>query len=249
MRQLKLLGIALIAILSLSIAATTTAQAVTLKFLPEKAKFSFKSKAGTVTKLKALGGQGIECKSVSGTGEATTEELGLVDFLFLECKDTILGTKCTGLNDTTTGSILVHAEWHLRHLLEHPTDVDFVILILGDGTTGSTAAHFSCLGILFTVTGCVASDDILLIDELLWLAGQLEKELLVNFLPKEAGSGDALNTSIDTDNSLGMETCELKTKKEAGTAESSSQSGTGVVEKCTSGGVECTFLFDLTGTP
>jgi len=243
MRQLKLLGIALIAILSLSIAATTAQAEITLKLLPEGAKFSFKS--NTKTKLKTLGGKEIECASTSGTGESTSAALGFADFLFLECKEPKLGVKCTGLNDTTTGSILLHAEYHLRHLLEHPKDVDLVILPIGDGTTGSTAAHFSCFGVLFTVTGCVASDDILLVNKELWLALQLDKELLVNFLPKEAGSGDALNTSIDTANSLGMETCELKTKQENGTAESSSQEGTGIVEKCTNGGVECTFLFDL----
>jgi len=246
MRQLKQLGIALIAMLSLSIAATTTTQAVTLKFLPEKAKSTFKSTGKTILR-KLGGGAAVECLSVSGTAEGITEELGLVDFLFLDCLDTVLKTKCTGLNDTTTGSILVHAEWHLRHLLEHPTDVDLVILILGDGTTGSTAAHFSCLGVLQTVTGCVASDDLLLDNKELWLAGQLEKLFLVNFLPKEAGSGDALNTSIDTANSLGMENCILLSKQEAGTAESSSQEGNGEVEKCESGGVACTFLIDLTG--
>jgi len=246
MRQLKLVSIAFIAILSLSIAATTAAQAVELKMLPEKAKFSFKSSGAT--RWKTLGGKAIECESVSGTGEAVSERLGLVDFLFLGCKEPTLKVNCTGLNDTTTGSILVHAEYHLRHLLEHPTDVDLVILILGDGTTGSTAEHYSCFGVLFTRTGCLASDDILLVNKELWLAGQLEKELLVNFLPKEAGSGDALNTSIDTDNSLGMESCMLLTKQEAGTAESTSLEVTLTFQNCEHGGVACTFLYDLTGT-
>jgi len=251
MRQLKQLGIALIAILSLSIAATTAAQAVELKFLPEKAKFSFKSTGKTV--LRKLGtATTVECLTVEGTGEATSERLGLIDFLFLDCLEPSLKVKCTGLNDTTTGSILVHAEYHLRHLLKEPgpeKDLILVILVLGDGTTGSTAAHFSCLGVLQTVTGCVASDHLLLDNKELWLAGQLEKLFLVNFLPKVGSLGDQSYTSVDTDNSLGMETCVLSAKQEGGTAESASQEGNGEVEKCTtSTGTECTFLIDLTGS-
>jgi len=246
MRQLKLLGIALIAILSLSITATTAAQAVELKFLPEHAKFTIKG--NTKPQLRKLaGGESVICETVEGEGEALTERLGDINLLFLGCHLSLIGSKCTGLNDEIVGSVLVTAEYHLRHLLENGDPI-IVILITGDGATGSTVVHFTCLGVLITVLGCVASDDLLKDNNTLWVAGELVELFLVNFLPKEKSLGDQAFTSIDTDNSLGMETCLLSSKQEAGTEESSSEEANGVVEKCKSGGVACTFLIDLSGT-
>jgi len=234
MRSLKLIGIALLASLSLTIAATSAAQAVTLKFLPEKSTFKFAGNGSSM--LETLGKKRIVCLSFTGSGEIHSERLGQMVFFFTDCLEASLKLKCTGLSDTTTGNITIAAEWHLRHLLS-PNEAAFDIAIL------VSAVHFSCAGLLFTVNGCVASDD--LVRKSIWLAGELASIFEFAFL---LSNGDAAVPSIDTDNSLGMENCILLTKQEAGTAESSGEEGSAIAEKCEAGGLECTFLVDLTGT-
>jgi len=238
MKWLKLFGITVVAICSLGIAATSAAQAVELKFLPEKAKFGFRS-SGVVT-FRTLGGKGIECEKVTGSGEGTSQRTGTIELKCVNAKDLVLGTTCTGLSDVAgSGNITVNGTYDLRHLLApQAEDVNLAILV--------TSVHFSCLGILFVVSGCVASDDLKKNVTELWLKGEKVTSFVVNFLVKAANEkGDALVTLIDTDTSAGMETCELKTKQEGGANESSSLEGTGTVENCTVGGNACEFVFDL----
>jgi len=242
MKRLKILGVALFAILSLGVTIASVAQAVeTLpKLLPAGLGFSFKSKVGEITKLSTLGGKSIECEKVTGSGEeAANESLGKVEFKFEKCKDSLLKTTCTGLSDTAGNITVKNTEWHLRHLLKpEEAFVNIVILV----PAGSV--HFSCLGILFTVEGCVASMDILTLGGLN-AVNLLLSDAMVNFLTT---NGDPNPLSVDTEDSLGMENCELKTKQENQAAESSGQSGTGEIEKCEAGGKECTFLIELAGT-
>jgi len=238
MRQLKLLGLTLMAILSLSVVATSAASALTLEGLPAKLKFSFASTAGEKTQLVTLSNKNILCESVSGSGEFLSARLGDVEFKFIKCKDDVIGTTCTGLSDTS-GNITVKGEFHLRHLLS-PSEAFVTLAILVSGV------HFSCLGILFTVNGCVASDDVLTEKGGVNAVNVLRSSYFANFLQS---GGDAVVKSIDTDNSLGMEACTLLTKQENGTAETSGQLGSGTIngfknEK----GETVTALIDLTGT-
>jgi len=243
MRQLKMLWVALMAALSLGVVATSVAQAVELKYLPENSSFLLKSDSERAI-LETLGKKAVECLSLTGGGETTSERLGLVELDFKDCLVKGVGTKCTGLSDVTTGNITLKGEWHLRHLLA-PDELyaNMVLLISG--------AHFSCLGVLFLVNGCVASGDRLLDGT----ESQKEKSakegeaghesFLLNF---SQTAGDAQIKEIDKDNSLGMETCELKTKQEAGANESSGEAVNVIVEKCKQGGNACLFSYDLTGT-
>ena len=239
MRQVKLLGLALMAILSLSIAATSAASALTLEGLPAKLKFSFASTAGEKTQLVTLGGKNILCESVSGSGEFLSMRLGDVEFKFIKCKDDLLGTTCTGLSDTA-GNITVKGEFHLRHLLS-PNEAFVTLVILVSGV------HFSCLGILFTVNGCVASDDVLTEKGGSNAVNVLRSSYFANFLQS---GGDAVVTSIDTDTSLTtMEECVLLTKQEGGTAETSGQLGSGTINGFKNEKNETvTALSDLSGT-
>jgi len=240
MKRFKLLCLALMAMFSLAAAVTSVAQAEeSIEILPGVGtKFSFASKAGENTKLETLGGSKIECKKVTGSGETTSVQLGKVEFKFVECEEPALKVKCTGLGDTVTGSITVkEAEFHIRHLLPASEGANLAVLVKG--------IHFSCLGILFTVEGCVASMDILT------LAGVsavnlLVLDVVVDFLQEK---GDQKPISIDTESGLAMENCELKTKKETAAAESSGQLGSGTLEKFEKGGVPVTILIDLKLTP
>jgi len=239
MRRLKLIGLALIAMLSLGIASASMAQAVEfhLKVLPEDAKFTFASTANTETRLETLEKKAIVCKKVEGSGNFTTERLGQVEFKFSSCKDAILGTTCTGLADTA-GNITVKGEFHIRHLLPATEGVNIAVLVTG--------VHFSCLGILFTVNGCIASKDILKEKAGVSAVNLLLTEMFVEF---SQNAGDPSVPSIDTDNSLAMETCELLTKQEAGSAVMSGQAGSGTLKNFQNKeGVSVTGLIDLEGT-
>lgn len=238
MKRVRLLGLGTLAILAISITTATTAQAANIEMLPTNAKFTFQSTAGANTVLRSLGGSVIECEKAKGTSESTSARLGTATFLFEKCS--AFGFPCTGLKSgEPSGDIEVLAAIHLRHLLktieEKKPGIDLVVLL--------EHVHFTCVIILVLVLGCVASDDILTaatngvpVDNLLLTS------MFVNFLESAANSGDAINPSIDTDNSLGMEECVLLTKEGAGEKayESSSQRGSGTITVTTG-----TFLIDL----
>jgi len=235
MRQLKLLGIALVAILSLGLAAVSAAQAVELKFLPEKATWTLKSN-GPVTLVRLGGGQ-IVCTSAAEGAEGTSEAAGIAEAIFSGCLDPVMKTACTGLSDTT-GNITFKGAWHLRHLLSPLEEDTTLVLLFG-------TAHYSCSSLLFLLGGCLASDDLKKDNNTLLLRNELVSLFQVNFLQV---NGDAVVKSIDTSTSLGMEECVLLSKLENGAWESEALEGSFTAEKCEAGGKPCTFLIDLKGT-
>jgi hypothetical protein len=242
MKQIRLLGLALMAIFAVSIAATTAAQAVTLEILPAKAKFTFESKAGEATILRTLGGKKVECEKVTGTAEATSARLGPVEFKFVGCKEPATSVSCTGLEDAESGHITVKAEFHIRHLLNGAANGVSLMILVGH-------VHFTCLIILFLVLGSVCSDDILNMSGGEPADNKLLSSFFVSFLDSgtlEKPTGDPKVTEVDTDNSLEMAKCELLTKE--GTSaeklyETSSQLGSGTMKPTTG-----TALIDLSGT-
>lgn len=209
-----------------------------LAILPAKATFTVKSTAGENMRLETLGGKKIECRKDTGSGEVVSGRLGSLELKWTECEEPTLKTKCTGLGDTF-GNITVKAEFHLRHLLPASEGVDLLALV--------GHVHFTCLGVLFLMLGCVASGDILDKSGGVSVVNKLLSSLFLNILQEK---GDGKVVSVDTDNGLGMENCELKIAEgTSGTYESAGQLGSGTIETCKSAGVECTFLIDLTGTP
>jgi hypothetical protein len=234
MERLKPLGFALIALLSTMLTAASIAQGVELKLLPPKAKFNYNSIGGAT--LETLTGKKVECEHVEGKGEVLSERLGEVTLVFEGCKS--LGIACTGLSDTTSGHITIEAEFHIRHLLE------------GEGVSIAFLVghvHFSCSIVLLLVLGCVASMDLLSGEKGENVVNHLRMSYFVSFLQTK---GDQEPTSIDTDNSLAMETCTLKVKEGTGEYVSSGLLGSGEVKDCENEiGQLCTFLIDLSGTP
>jgi len=235
MTRVKWAGFIAIAALALGIATVSPANAAELKNLPEKVTFTFKS-SGSL-RLETLGGKGVDCTSLTGHGEFTSERLGIAEFKFTECKEPSIGITCTGLSDTT-GNVTVAASFHTRHLLPASEGVDVATLI--------SSVHFSCLGVLFTDSGCQASMDLLTTSGGENIVGKLRSSVFIDYLQER---GDQKPTSIDTDNGLAMEVCELITKQESGTGESSGLLDSGTIEKFEVNGKSATELVDLTGTP
>jgi hypothetical protein len=237
-KRIRLLGVALMAVFAVSIAATTAAQAVTLEVLPEKAKVTFESKPGEKLKLRTLSGKEIFCEKATGSGEATSARLGPVELKLVGCE--ALGVKCTGLEDTEAGHVTVKGEVHLRHLLNGAANGVSLMVLVGH-------VHFTCSIVLFLVLGSACSDDILSMAGGEPAENKLLLSAFVSFLDSgtlEKPSGDPLVKEVDTDNSLEMAKCELLIKEGTGGEYSSSSllgSGTG---KLTTG----TGLIDLSGT-
>ena len=114
---IKTLSLTFIATLALAgILAATANAAATLPSLLPKAGPGEEHILASLTSEKsafAIGLEVYESERDEGTLEGTSLKLGLVDILFLETKDA-LGTACTGLNDTVSGSILALGTYHLK---------------------------------------------------------------------------------------------------------------------------------------
>lgn len=243
-RQFSLLGFLLAVSVTFIAVIASTAQANPPELLPAKAQFTFTS-SGTTT-LLTLTAKKVECEKVTGTGEVgANESLGTVEFKFVGCTTTVLGlkVKCTGLEaGDKEGEILFGAEWHLRHLLINNAPEHVSLMILPGHV------HWECAGVLFLVLGSVCSDDLLTKEN---GSPSIENLLLASVYADfliEGTSGDPVVKEVDTNNSLGMEKCELLAKE--GTSETNkyataAQGGAGTITASTPSG---TLLIELVGT-
>jgi hypothetical protein len=146
MQRVKLVGLAVLAILALSAVATSMASAANPEFLPGT-KNSFKVTGGKA-KFEQKGGiAAVECEKSTGTGVVTGPKEGTFDELYENCKAPLAG-KCTGLNDTTAGSILAKGSFGVGYISK--TEKTVAILFKPEAT------HFECekLITLVTVEGC-----------------------------------------------------------------------------------------------
>lgn len=152
MKRIKLLGLAFIAILSLTgiLAASASAAATLPSILPEPTAGTNHLLAGFTSKKSEFGNGVTKIISAKdeGTLEGTSAKLGAIDILFLETK-TSGGEPCLGLTDTAAESVLALGTYHLRDY--GPTQTLRVALIVL-----LAPVHFECEKILFLVTGCVA---------------------------------------------------------------------------------------------
>ncbi len=101
MNRIKLLGLAIMAILALSVVAVATAAAEEkTKVLPEPtaALPLTNTTTGGESSLVTVSGSKITCKKNSGTASMTSDNLGSFTTLFTECKGP-LSTTCTGTGD------------------------------------------------------------------------------------------------------------------------------------------------------
>ena len=150
MKQLKLIALTALTILAVSGTVAATANAANPEFLGELPR-QFTT-AGLGSSFFKLAGHAlvVECGPSEGTGELINNKNATFDELFLNCKSTALGVKvkCTGLNDTITGSILAKGTSTLGYELG-TTNVLSLLTI-------SPEIHFECSSLLVVVKGCFA---------------------------------------------------------------------------------------------
>lgn len=148
MHRIRVIVLAFAALLVVAAVSAATASAAAPEFVPAKNTIKeVKSGKGALTG----GPLPIECSSDVGGEEkgkgglVETSKTGKFDVLFLGCKVVLIGTTCTGLEDTTAGSILSKGE--------------FEVGLLKDKTTRVIAfkpkpVHLSCGATLAVVSGC-----------------------------------------------------------------------------------------------
>lgn len=150
MRRLKLLGLALLAVFASAAALSSSALALELpENLPvSESTRTFTGKNEGETEFKTVGIAPVKCTEVTGEGsEEAKKPLGTVHFDFKNCttEESGLKVKCTGLGETTSGTILVLGTWHL--VFDRKKGGTFAEL-----TTGPlfliSLVHFSCSSLI-----------------------------------------------------------------------------------------------------
>ncbi|HEX4437188.1 MAG TPA: hypothetical protein VH061_10375 [Solirubrobacteraceae bacterium] len=106
--------------------------------------------ASTSPKFEASGGAIVlECEKTEDVGTINSAKSLTFDILYLGCSAKVLGIsvgKCTGLNDTTTGSILLKGTTTLG--FELGTLIPVMVQSIG-------TLHYECGSTLVVVSGCM----------------------------------------------------------------------------------------------
>jgi hypothetical protein len=153
MRMSKMFGLAVVAMLIIGGLATASAFAVEAEFTPapnviKEVKSGAGELSGGSLPVNCTSDEGGEAGGKGGTVSAAKK--GTYDVLFLGCSAAGGLVKCTGLEDTTVGSILSKGEFEPVYVLKE------------GGTTGdedpaivffTKTVHFSCGTTLAVVTG------------------------------------------------------------------------------------------------
>ncbi len=143
MRQIKGLALALFACLAVGAVATAVASAEKPELSPLE-KNAFTSSGGTATFEQKEGLAPVTATSSEGSGEFTNAKEGSFDELFLGSTAPLSG-KCTGLTDTTKGSVLVKGKWKIGYLDKAKTKV-------GIALKPEPEVHFECEKTIALVT-------------------------------------------------------------------------------------------------
>jgi hypothetical protein len=206
MKQIKFLGAAIVALLALACTLSATASA---EMAPNVLPLGTEANplTGTSSSATSTFGNGllkVESKKSEGTFSGTSEKLGTFDALILESKDT-LGRTCTGLNDTTAGSILALGTFHIRAYKNAANELKTAVLFLL-----SPEVHFECGTLLIIWKGC--------------LAGALTPESVLSTsltatLAKNGSLNDNIIVKVENEALTGEENCELLSKTDEGSFE------------------------------
>lgn len=151
MKRFKLVGLACMAILALTVMASASASANLPLILPEArpVKFNVKSGAGEFLQVGAAFSN-VKCKKDTGSGELTEAKLGTFKVKFEECSSPIAGT-CTALKaGEAAGTIEVTGKFHTWYVLDPANTKVAGLVFLID------PVHFTCGIALAKVEGCVA---------------------------------------------------------------------------------------------
>lgn len=146
MRYAKAFGLMLLAVFALSAVMASGASAAG-EILGAAGTESTTKDNGSATFETSTGGITVKCTSSEGTLKSSSNTEATFDELFLGCN--AAGIKCTGLTDTTTGSILAKGKVVAEAFKEGET------LKLASIFTLEPAVHFTCAGILTEVRGSV----------------------------------------------------------------------------------------------
>jgi hypothetical protein len=121
MKRIRLLGLALVALMALSsaIAATASAELALPQLLAQPANSKFTGKSTGTVKLEDEKGNIVECEKATGEGTQETDTLGKFHITFEKCKSPVLG-ECKTVSDKKAGIILSEGVFH------------FVLDILGE---------------------------------------------------------------------------------------------------------------------
>ena len=134
MRQVKLLGLMLVAVFAVTVAFSATAFALP-SILPELVQ-EYTGKAPGTTLLQVLGGA-LEVECTGATGSGTTEKstpLGSFHITFGGCKTKPLGLTCTTAGDNA-GTILSLGIYHLVFDTLTPTLGVAILFLVSPNTT------------------------------------------------------------------------------------------------------------------
>jgi len=216
MRHLRVISMAIFAVLALG-AFATSAFAALPSFLPET-ELTFTGKSVGATKLQSLGSLAVECSSATAEGTIKAgKSLGPFHITFKGCKSA--GGPCTGSGEATE-VILVLGEYHIVPGLPGITLILFLI---------SPSVHFTCtiLGIkvLILVSGEVACE--------IPAAETNKKVKSFKFkcaAGKEGGDPGVKSYKNDEGKEVSLTEGLLTELEENGKPEMSSQAGEGTVE-------------------
>jgi cytochrome oxidase Cu insertion factor (SCO1/SenC/PrrC family) len=211
MRRVTVVGLAILAALAISALGVASASAAQPKYLPGSGTLTFASGAA---KLQTVSGSTVKCTSDEGTGTIESETKGTFDLLFLGCEsEGFIKAKCTGLSDTTTGSVLVTGSFRPGRITAGGTVVEVSTI---------NAVHFSCSIVLVVVTGSLACPV---------TPTNKKVKTTEHYTVKceVAGGGVAKITSVENAAETGTEAVGLKTATNEGTAEGSSEETTETV--------------------
>jgi hypothetical protein len=143
MKQIKMLGAAIVAVVALSVVASATASAALPEFTPGAKGTTFTGTSGAGT-LQSLGGT-IECTSDTVTGVLTGPKTGTATIAFKGCSAfTIFGAK--SLDSKNAGEILTSVNLELCYINKAKKEVGIL-------TEVAKTVHIEVAGKLIEITG------------------------------------------------------------------------------------------------
>jgi hypothetical protein len=201
MKRIKLLGLVLIAMLSLSGLVTAASQAAaTLPSSLPNATFAEPITSTNKGGVTVFGTSifDFESPSSSGTQEGFAQKLGLFIFVLRAVNNGNLGVKCTGLNKITAGEIEFIGTYHIRDYKteEGTLKIAYILLLL--------PVHFSCATTLNVFSGCMAGTAT--------PENTLTKTLTVSFNTTSNGKDNEIITVLSEENTAN-ELCQFFLKE------------------------------------
>jgi len=143
MKRIRIVGLALVAVLALSAVAASAAMAAAPEF--SKTKVTFETTGGESV---LGGGATITCKKTTGSGEITTVTQLTAKVTFKECKGSVLGQKCA---ETITSELV----GTLGTVAKAEAETEVGLLFK---PKSGAFSEFKCGGLTIKVEGSIAGE-------------------------------------------------------------------------------------------